>query len=56
MLHQQLQRLELVRQACLDTRLVRERLQVGVGNGLEVTEDVFNPNFDRTKAVHWGQC
>jgi len=33
-LHEQLQRLELVCPACLDTRLLRERLEIGVGDGL----------------------
>jgi len=42
MLHEQLQRLELFRPACLDTRLLREHVEVHVGNGLDVTEDIFN--------------
>jgi len=47
MLHEQLQRLVLVCPAHLDTRLLRERLEIGVGDGFEVAENVFNPNFHR---------
>ena len=51
MLHEQLQRLELICPAGLDTRLLRERLEVGVGNRLEVAEDVFNPHFHRLELL-----
>jgi hypothetical protein len=51
MLHEQLQRLELVRPSGRNPRPCRERLEIGVGNRLKVTEDVFNPHFDRFKLL-----
>ena len=51
MLHQEFQRLQLVRPARWNPRLCRERLQIGVGNRLEFREDVFNPNFHRLELL-----
>ena len=51
MLHEQLQRLEFVRPARLDTRLFRECLEIGVGNRLKVTKHVFDPNFYRLELL-----
>ena len=51
MFHEQLQRLELICPARWNPRLCRERLEIGVGNRLEVTKHVFNPNFRRLELL-----
>jgi len=45
MFHEQLQRFELICPARWNPGLLRERLRVGVGDRLEITEDVFNLAF-----------
>ena len=55
-LHQQLERFQFVRPAGRHPRLFREDVQIGMGNRLEVTEDVFNPHFDRFKLLCLLSC
>ena len=51
MLHEQLQRLELIRPARWHPRLCCERLQIGVGNRLQIAQHILNAYVHRRQLL-----
>ena len=51
MLHEQFQRFELIRPACWNPRLCRERLEIGVGNGLQIAQHILNAYVHRRQLL-----